>query len=65
MTHTVWLIRYRAFNPLSAAPQNGHTQTICRLLPTNCLSVFDHFVRLAHTELIHLTYKLLFFLFSH
>ena len=24
-----------------------HTQTICRLLPTNCLSVFDHFVKLA------------------
>ena len=21
-----------------------HTQTICRLLRTNCLSVFDHFV---------------------
>ena len=24
-----------------------HTQTIRRLLPTNCLSVFDHFVKLA------------------
>ena len=24
-----------------------HTQTICRKLPTNCLSVFDHFVGLA------------------
>ena len=24
-----------------------HTQKIRRLLPTNCLSVFDHFVRLA------------------
>ena len=24
-----------------------HTQTIRRLLPTNCLSVFDHFVWLA------------------
>ena len=24
-----------------------HTQTICRLLPMNCLSVFDHFVGLA------------------
>ena len=23
-----------------------HTQTIARLLPTNCLSVFDHFVGL-------------------
>ena len=26
-----------------------HTQTIRRLLPTNCLSVFDHFVGLART----------------
>ena len=24
-----------------------HTQTIRQLLPTNCLSVFDHFVQLA------------------
>ena len=24
-----------------------HTQTICRLLLTNCLGVFDHFVGLA------------------
>ena len=24
-----------------------HTQTICRLLQANCLSVFDHFVGLA------------------
>ena len=24
-----------------------HTQTIWRFLPTNCLSVFDHFVGLA------------------
>ena len=24
-----------------------HTQTICRLLRTNCLNVFDHFVDLA------------------
>ena len=24
-----------------------HTQVICRLMPTNCLSVFDHFVGLA------------------
>ena len=23
-----------------------HTQTICRKQPTNCLSVFDHFVKL-------------------
>ena len=30
-----------------------HTQTIRRLLPTNCLSVFDHFVGLALKELTH------------
>ena len=24
-----------------------HTQTICRQQPTNCLSVFDHFLGLA------------------
>ena len=29
-----------------------HTQTIRRLLPTNCLSVFDHFVELTPKELI-------------
>ena len=29
-----------------------HTQTIRRLLPTNCLSVFDHFVELAPNGLI-------------
>ena len=28
-----------------------HTQTIRRLLHTNCLSVFDHFVELALKEL--------------
>ena len=28
-----------------------HTQTICWLLPTNCLSVFDYFVRLVLKEL--------------
>ena len=28
-----------------------HTQTIRRLLPTNCLSVFGHFVGLALKEL--------------
>ena len=27
-----------------------HTQTICRLLPTNCVSVFDHFGGLALKE---------------
>ena len=29
-----------------------HTQEICRLLQTNCLSEFDHFVRLALKGLI-------------
>ena len=29
-----------------------HTQTIRRLLPTNCLSVFDHFVGFALKGLI-------------
>ena len=29
-----------------------HTQAIRRLLPTNCLKVFDHFVRLALNELM-------------
>ena len=29
-----------------------HTQTIRRLLPTNCLSVFDHFVGLVLKVLI-------------
>ena len=30
-----------------------HSQTIRRLLPTNCLSVFDHFVGLELKGLIH------------
>ena len=34
-------------NPLSANPPKwSHTQTIRRLLPTNCVSVFDQFVGL-------------------
>ena len=28
-----------------------HTHAICQLLPTNCLSVFDHFVGLVLKEL--------------
>ena len=27
-------------------PQNDQTQTIRQLLPTDCLSIFDHFVEL-------------------
>ena len=37
-------------------PQNGqtqHTQTIRRILPKNCLSVFEHFVGLAPKGLIY------------
>ena len=38
-------------NPLSAKLYKmvKHTQAIHRLLPTNCLSVFDHFVGLSNT----------------
>ena len=32
-----------------------YTQTICRLLPTNCLSLFDHFVGLTLKGLTHLS----------
>ena len=37
------------FQPLKRQPHKmaRDIQTIRRLLPTNCLSVFDHFVRLA------------------
>ena len=43
-----------------------HTQTIWRLLPTNCLSVFDYFMGLALKGLIHFTKtKITFFMFSH
>ena len=38
-------------NPFAPTPPNRqpvkHTQEIRRSLPTNCLSVFDHFVGLA------------------
>ena len=34
-------------NTLSAIPQNGQTHTKNSFLPTNCMSVFDHFVWLA------------------
>ena len=40
-------------NPLSANPTKwSNTQTICWLLPTNYLSVFDHFVGLALKRLM-------------
>ena len=39
----------KCFNPLSVNPHKmvKHTQTILRLLSTNCFSVVDHFVGLA------------------
>ena len=40
------------FTCTSLLPTVKHTQTIRRLLPTNCLSVFDHFVGLALKRLI-------------
>ena len=33
-------------------PQNDQTQSIRWFLPTNCLSVFDHFLRLGLKRLI-------------
>ena len=40
------------FQPFKRQPDKmvKHTQTIRRLLPTNCLSVFDHFVGLEFKE---------------
>ena len=40
---------FYTINPLSlnVTKMVKHTRTIHRLLPTNCLSVFDHFVDLA------------------
>ena len=35
-----------------------HTQTIRRLLPMNCLSVFDHFANLALKGLMVVTFVL-------
>ena len=37
-----------------------HTQTICRLLPTKCLSVFDHFVGLLLEGLKHVSISKIF-----
>ena len=38
------LLLLTLYAPIS---QNGQTHTICWQSPTNCLSVFDHFVELA------------------
>ena len=44
----VFLLKSLAVLTLEVStPENGHTQTIRRQQPTNCLSVFDHFVTLA------------------
>ena len=44
-------------NPLNANPTTHkmvkHIRTICKPLPTICLSVFDHFVELALKGLIY------------
>ena len=37
-----------------------HTQRICRLLPTYCVGVFDHFVGLALKALIASTLQVLY-----
>ena len=53
MSKCHWLA-FGVFNPLSANPHKmvKHSQAIRRLLPTNCLSVFDHFVGLASKGLM-------------
>ena len=43
-----YLLCRRLVNHLSVNPTKwSNTQTVRRLLPTNCLNVFDHFVGLA------------------
>ena len=52
VSNTSHSLKYFVFNPLSANPIKwSNTQTICRLLPTNCLGEFDRFVGLALKEL--------------
>ena len=48
----------QAVKPFKCQPHRmvKHTQSVRRLLPTNCLSVFDHFVGLALTGLRHGNY---------
>ena len=41
-----------------------HTETICRLLPTNCLTVFDHFVGLGPKGLNSRKKKLMTIIFN-
>ena len=45
----MYIVPCTSYQPFKSQPHKmiKHTQKIRRLLPTNCLSVFDHFVRLA------------------
>ena len=43
---------YSSINPLSANPMSNTLKQFVNKLPTNCLSVFDHFVKLVLKELI-------------
>ena len=52
-----WRVADDPLNSLNTNPKWPNTQTIRRLLPTNCLSVFDHFVRLALKELKRMSIK--------
>ena len=53
MSRQKQIYKYNAYYPVKHQPHKKvkHTQTICRLLPTNCLSVFDHFVGLVRKGL--------------
>ena len=53
-------IRVTIFNPVSANPTkwSNTLKEVVPNLPTNCLSVFDHFVKLALKGLIGLKKKL-------
>ena len=69
LTFIFFFIYKREFNsePFKSQPHKmfKHTQTICRQQPTNCLSVFAHFVGLALKGfdglIIHLGFNLLTF----
>ena len=47
-THFLEFKQRKVYQPFKRQPNKmaKHTQAICRLLPTNCLNVFDHFVGL-------------------
>ena len=54
-----WAASFSTFYPFKRQPHKTvkHTQTIRRLLPTNCLSVFNHFVGLALKGLRNISLK--------